>query len=139
MMTLESYISFLVNHNHELDESSRNFLHHYHVYDINTCEKIKNFDILEYHSYRNLLERHNFKYYENEPYIVESYNIYASVGEGYLRSIVTFDESTFHYVTIENYKQYATLINENSKSSSKFFKKFKKIVDSYICLNELKG
>ena len=139
MMTLESYISFLVNHDHELDWSGGNFLQHYHLYDLNTCKKIKSFDILEYYSYRDLLERHSFKYYENEPYAIESYYIYALAGEGYLRGIITLNESTFHYVVFEDNKQYATLIHDNGKSSSKFFKKFKKIVDSYICLNELKG
>ena len=75
-MTLEDYISFLVNNEHEITIGI-NFLHHYHLYNLDTGKRINSFDLFEYYPRRGYIRRRCFKYYENEKYDDEYYHVYA--------------------------------------------------------------
>ena len=137
-MTLESYISFLVNNEHDLMISRDNFLHHYHLYDLDTSKRINTFDILEYYPHRNHVSRRCFKYYEDEKYDVEYYHVYAQIREeNYLRVIINSSiRGLYQYVYFKNNKQYVLPVNNIDEDK---LKQFKAITNSYVVFNVLKG
>ena len=135
-MTFEDYISFLVNNEHEITIGI-NFLHHYHLYNLDTGKRINSFDLFEYYPRRGYVRRRCFKYYEDEKYDVETYDIYAQVNEGYLRTIIRFSvRGLYRYVYFKDNRQYVLPINNIGEDK---LKRFKTITNSYIAFNALKG
>ena len=136
-MTLEDYISFLVNNEHEITIGI-NFLHHYHLYNLDTGKRINSFDLFEYYPRRGYVRRRCFKYYENEKYDDEYYHVYAQVEqENYLKTIISPSvRGLYRYVYFKDNRQYVLSIKDVNEDK---FKRFKIITNSYVAFNALKG
>ena len=131
----ESYISFLIEHEHELTAPIKDHLRHYHLYDLDTKERIKSIDILEYNS----SDKCCYKYYENEKYDIETYDIFAVVKEAFLKNVIVLlknftVQSSFSYFYLKDNKRINLPIDNIDEDKLRLFGK---IADSYKTLYSL--